>query len=141
GWEETALLLAGMLGGATPVVKWLTAIQPDLAYRVATESGAACEPAAMTALYEPPGGARRSPYAVAEWRRLNHENDKRPGVSLRADGLPDMLWCNVPAGKFLYGADKQEHELTYNFRIAKYPVTYVQFRAFIESGEFENPDW
>ncbi|MBK9747542.1 MAG: SUMF1/EgtB/PvdO family nonheme iron enzyme [Chloroflexi bacterium] len=141
GWEEPALLLAGMRGEATQVVEWLTPVQPDLAYRVATESGAACANSALKPLYEPAPGARRSPYAVAEWGRLNHEHDHRPGVGLRPDGLPDLAWCDVPAGKFLYGQDTQEREITYNFKIAKYPVTFVQFQAFIDSGEYDDPRW
>ncbi|MBK8032210.1 MAG: NACHT domain-containing protein [Chloroflexi bacterium] len=141
GWEETALLLAGMLGDATKVVEWLSPVQPDLAFRVATESGAPCANAALKPLYEPALNARRSPYAVAEWGRLNHEHDHRPGVGLRPDGLPDLLWCNVPVGKFLYGDDKQEREIKYLFKIAKYPVTFIQFQTFLDSGEYDDPRW
>ncbi len=141
GWEETALLLAGMQGDASAVVTWLTPVQPDLAYKVATESGTRCDKDVLKALYQPAAGARRSPYAVAEWGRLNHEHDKRPGVDLRPDGLPDIAWCEVPAGTFLYGNDKQEREIAYSFKIAKYPVTFVQFQAFIDSGEFDDPAW
>ena len=141
GWEETALLLAGMLGDASKVVEWLTPVQPDLAYRVATESGAACGESALKSLYKPVEGARRSPYAVAEWGRLNHKHDNRPGVGLRSDGLPDIAWCGIPAGKFLYGKDKEQREIAYDFKIAKYPVTYVQFQTFIDSGEFDAPKW
>ncbi len=141
GWEETALLLAGIQGDASAVVQWLTPVQPDLAYKVATESGTSCSNDALSALYQPAEGARRSPYALAEWGRLNHENDKRPGVALRADGLPDILWCDIPAGKFLYGDNKAEREITYDFKIAKYPVTFVQFQTFIDSGDFDNPQW
>lgn len=141
GWEETALLLAGMLGEATKVVEWLTPVQPDLAYRVATESGAACASAAFQPLYEPASNARRSPYAVAEWGRLNHLQDRRPGVGLRPDGLPDIVWCDVHAGKFLYGEDKQEREIRYNFKIAKYPVTFSQFQAFADSGDYDDARW
>jgi formylglycine-generating enzyme required for sulfatase activity len=151
GWEETALLLAGMLGDATKVVEWLTPVQPDLAYRVATESGAPCSKSALQALYEPAPNARRSPYAVAEWGRLNHEHDHRPGVGVivlpspHGEGqgvrLPDIAWCDVPAGKFLYGQDKQEREIKYPFKIAKYPVTFIQFQAFLDSGEYDNPRW
>jgi formylglycine-generating enzyme required for sulfatase activity len=141
GWEETALLLAGMLGDGSKVVAWLTPVQPDLAYKVATESGTSCSQTTLQSLYEPTEGARRSPYAVAEWGRLNHELDKRPGVGLGTDGLPDILWCDVPAGKFLYGEKKEEREISYAFKIAKYLVTHQQFQSFIDSGEFDKPDW
>ena len=141
GWEETVILLAGLDNDATTVVQWLTPVQPDLAYRCATDSGVECDPAALQALYEPAPNGRRSPYAVAEWGRLNHEWDDRPGVGLRPDGLPDIAWCDVPAGKFLYGDDQQEREIRYSFKITKYPVTYRQFQAFIASGEFDHPQW
>jgi len=154
GWEETALLLAGMLGDASRVVEWLTPVQPDLAYRVATESGAPCTHVALTPLYEPAEKARRSPYAVAEWGRLNHEHDLRPGVGLmevkvplpegegfRVRALPDLAWCDVPAGKFLYERDKQERKIDYAFKIAKYPVTFIQFQTFLDSGEYDDSRW
>lgn len=141
GWEETVLMLAGMTGDASKVVAWLTPVQPDLAYRAATESGADCENTALKLLYDPAPNARRSPYAVAVWGRLNHEADHRPGVGLRPDRLPDLAWCDVPAGKFLYGEEKQEREIMYPFRIARYPVTYLQFQAFIDSGEYDDSRW
>ncbi|RIL05619.1 hypothetical protein DCC79_16010, partial [bacterium] len=31
--------------------------------------------------------------------------DPRPGVGLRADGLPDVAWCAVPAGAFTMGGE------------------------------------
>jgi len=158
GWEETALLLAGMLGDASSVVTWLTPVQPDLAYKVATESGATCSQAALKALYEPSEGARRSPYAVAEWGRLNHEHDRRPGVGVimlpsplgegpGVRALPDIDWCDIPApanGTFIMGADDQvdnprrEVAPNYSFKMSKYLVTYQQFQTFIDSGEFED---
>jgi formylglycine-generating enzyme required for sulfatase activity len=141
GWEETAVLLAGMERDCTKVVEWLTPVQPDLAYKIATESGADCAKDALQALYEPAEGARRSPYAVAEWGRLNHEDDQRPGVGLRPDRLPDIAWCDVPAGTFLYGDNKQPVKMPYRFKIAKYPVTMRQFQAFIDSGEYEHLEW
>jgi formylglycine-generating enzyme required for sulfatase activity len=161
GWEETTLLLAGIEGDATRVVEWLTPVQPDLAYRVATESGAPCTAVVLQKLYEPARDARRSPYAVAEWGRLNHKDDKRPGVGVillpspsgtlrsgrptaSAEGglgvraLPDFAWCDVPAGTFKYGRDNEPHEIVYDFKIAKYPVTFIQFQAFIDSGEYDD---
>jgi formylglycine-generating enzyme required for sulfatase activity len=141
GWEETALLLAGMQGDASEVVKWLTPVQPDLAYRVATESGAGCRAETLQKLYEPEAGARRSPYALAEWGRVNHERDGRRGVGLDKEGLPDIWWCEVPAGRSLYGDDKQRREISYSFKIAKYPVTYRQYQAFVTSGEYEDGRW
>ncbi|HEX2619259.1 MAG TPA: SUMF1/EgtB/PvdO family nonheme iron enzyme, partial [Phototrophicaceae bacterium] len=143
GWEETALFLAGMQGDATSVVEWLTPVQPDLAYRVATRSGATCKADAWYALYQPAANGRHSPLAVAAWGQLNHEQDVRPGVGLRPDGLPNLLWCDVPAGDFLYGSnvDRQTIHIPYAFKIAAYPVTFVQFQAFVNSIEYHDERW
>ena len=68
--------------------------------------------------------------------------DDRPGVGLRPDGLPDIVWCEVPDdGPFLYGDDKQKRKLP-AFRIAKYPITHAQFQAFVDAPDgWDNPAW
>ncbi len=43
GWEETAMLLAGIQGDATKIVEWLAPIHPTLAFFCATESGVPCD--------------------------------------------------------------------------------------------------
>jgi formylglycine-generating enzyme required for sulfatase activity len=43
-------------------------------------------------------------------------------------------WCEVPAGTFLFGDDKQKLELP-GFAIAKYPITYSQFQVFIDAKD------
>ncbi len=150
GWEETAILLAGMRGDATEVVRWLTPVQPTLAYRCATESGSPCSASALQALYEPTPGARITPLARAEWGRiLSERGDTRPGVGLRADGLPDLEWCDVPAGEYPIGGDSQAYGSLpagtvslAAFKIAKYPVTYRQFQSFIDAEDgYRNPQW
>jgi formylglycine-generating enzyme required for sulfatase activity len=64
--------------------------------------------------------------------------------------LPDIEWCEIPAppnGKFIMGADDQgrnprrEVALNYGFRMSKYPITYKQYQAFIDSGDYANPQW
>lgn len=62
-------------------------------------------------------------------------------------------WCEVPAGEFLYGDDKTSYSkyalpadkqiLTLpSFSMAKYPITYSQFQAFIADKEgFKDPHW
>jgi formylglycine-generating enzyme required for sulfatase activity len=80
--------------------------------------------------------------------------DPRPGVGLRPDGLPDILWCEVPAGSFIMGSDKahdpdayddespqHEQPMPYAYRISKYPVTNAQFAAFVQGGGYTNPDY
>jgi len=65
--------------------------------------------------------------------------DNRPGVGLK-NGLPDIDWVDIPAGPFLYGDDKRELTLP-AFRIARYPVTNVQYQAFIDDGGYEDGRW
>jgi energy-coupling factor transporter ATP-binding protein EcfA2 len=55
--------------------------------------------------------------------------------------LPDMAWCRVPAGDFLYGDKKEKTPLRYDFEIAKYPVTYAQYEAFVSDGGYHQSDY
>ena len=80
---------------------------------------------------------------------LNFIGDTRPGVGLDENGLPDIVWCDVPAGEFLMGNDKETDEMARDsempqhtvyldaYRIAKYPVTNAQYQAFVEAGGYE----
>jgi formylglycine-generating enzyme required for sulfatase activity/DNA-binding SARP family transcriptional activator len=150
GWEETLLLCAGMLEDCSAVVRWLTPVQPTLAFRCATESGSRCDADLLLRLYEPAAGDRVSPMARAEWgRRLAQQGDSRAGVGLQSDGTPDIEWCDVPAGPFHMGGDFNTGQMggawegavidiPYAYWIAKYPVTYAQFAAFVETG-YEDP--
>jgi formylglycine-generating enzyme required for sulfatase activity len=85
-------------------------------------------------------------------------DDPRPGVGLRPDGLPDIVWCEVPAGPFLMGTEEQNiaalqekyrgdiswykrevprREVALpTFHIARYPVTVAQFDAFVAAGGY-----
>jgi len=67
---------------------------------------------------------------------INQYGDPRPGVidfNFDAD-----YWCDVPAGEFTMGSeayDDQNPIRTVNlpaFRIAKYPITYAQYRTFLD---------
>ena len=154
GWEETAILVAGMAENergevdATTVVKWLTPVHPMLAFRCATDSGAPCSPDALQPLFEPAAGARRCPIARATWGRLlaNEGKDKRRGIGSR-NCLPDIAWCKVPAGNFSMGGDQgvartywkgDTFEIGYDYYISKYPVTYAQYEPFVDGGGYSD---
>jgi len=74
-------------------------------------------------------------------------------VDLRPDGLPDIVWCEVPAGPFLMGSDEAkdpqaydeelpQHEVTLlAYSVSKYPVTNAQYRLFVEGGGYEEPHY
>ena len=91
-------------------------------------------------------------------RALALAGDPRPGVGLHPDGLPDVAWCEVPAGLFIMGTRAEDipalrkkfggerewyewetphHEVDMPaFRIGKYPVTNAQYAAFVRDGGY-----
>ena len=148
GWEESAVLLAGMGNDATAMVRWLLPVQPALAYRCATESGAPCDPAVLQALFDLQPPARLNPLPRIAWgERLNDQpgGDTRKGVGLipaglPGAGLPDIDWVAIPAGTFFYQEEQKPRHLP-TFQIARYPITYRQFQAFIDSGDYEHAAW
>jgi len=80
---------------------------------------------------------RRS--AIGE--RLSAIGDSRPGVGLRPDGLPDIVWCAVPGGTVTLENNAGTFEVA-PFFIAKYPTTYAQFQVFLmDPGGFASDEW
>jgi formylglycine-generating enzyme required for sulfatase activity/energy-coupling factor transporter ATP-binding protein EcfA2 len=93
---------------------------------------------------------------AAAGRALAHLGDPRPGVGLRSDGLPDIVWCYVPAGPFLMGSDKrrdpqafpeempqhEEKSITQAYLISRYQVTNAQFQTFVDDPDgYRNDRW
>jgi formylglycine-generating enzyme required for sulfatase activity len=93
--------------------------------------------------------------------RLALLGDRRPGVGLRPDGLPDIAWCRVePSGgreieqvtlQLRSNPDDADSKIEKTvsgavsaFRIARYPVTVAQFQAFLDhcyrEGRWHLPD-
>ncbi|MCX7111100.1 MAG: SUMF1/EgtB/PvdO family nonheme iron enzyme [Proteobacteria bacterium] len=73
--------------------------------------------------------------------RLAQIGDPRPGVGLRPDGLPDIGWVEIPGGTVVLEEGVGEFPV-YPFRIARYPVTWMQYRAFLEAEDgYRNEDW
>jgi formylglycine-generating enzyme required for sulfatase activity len=75
-------------------------------------------------------------------------HDPRKGVGVRKkDGLPDIAWVEVPKfqresgeGGWIY-QDGHAGPLE-RFWIAKYPITYAQFEAFLLASDgFRDPRW
>lgn len=165
GWEETAVLLAGLYHeDCTPVLEWLQKANPELAGRCVTESGAAIPTETLERLRSQWIRRMGHSYPLPWWlsrlffftlkptlearaavgRGLADIGDPRPGVGRRRDGTPDLAWCEVPAGRFRMGGDPDawgawkggEFKLDYPFWIARYPVTYAQYTAFVEAGGY-----
>jgi len=62
-------------------------------------------------------------------------------VQLFKSGKDGRPMVKVPAGKFLYGEDKEEKELG-DFYIDLYPVTNAEFKAFVDAtGNPEPASW
>jgi formylglycine-generating enzyme required for sulfatase activity len=86
---------------------------------------------------------------------LGQLGDRRRGVGLRPDRLPDLDWIDIPPGPFIMGSKKGETQwedetpqfecnlITKPYRISRYPVTVAQFQAFIEAGGYADQarDW
>jgi formylglycine-generating enzyme required for sulfatase activity len=73
--------------------------------------------------------------------RLAEISDPRPGVGLNKAGLPAFAWCKVPGGKVTLegNAGTFQVELCY---IAKYPVTWIQYRCFLEAEDgYRHKHW
>lgn len=71
--------------------------------------------------------------------KLAELGDPRAGVGLREDGLPDIAWVEIPAGDFIYG---NERDTLPAYSIARYPVTHIQFQAFLDDPDgFSNELW
>ncbi|MFO7634071.1 MAG: SUMF1/EgtB/PvdO family nonheme iron enzyme, partial [Caldilinea sp.] len=75
--------------------------------------------------------------------------DPRPGVGVQ-HSLPDIAWVKIPEfgpdgrREFLYhdGTRNTQHDGLYTFWIARYPITYAQFQAFVDAPDgYRNQAW
>ena len=74
--------------------------------------------------------------------RLNQMGDPRRGVGVDAAGLPDLVWVDIPAGQVTLETDPPETFAVSSFRIASYPITWKQYRAFVDAADgYRDPRW
>lgn len=74
--------------------------------------------------------------------RLNQMGDPRHGVGLDGKGLPDLAWVDIPAGQVTLETDPPETFVVHPFRIARYPITWRQYRAFLDAADgYRDPRW
>ena len=72
--------------------------------------------------------------------KLVEFGDSRLGVGLNDEGLPDLVWVEIPGGEVTL--EDMDHVFEVKpFRLAKYPVTNRQFQAFIDDGGYECAQW
>ena len=57
----------------------------------------------------------------------------------RPDDLDEFI--PIPAGPFFYGDEKMRVVIEAPFSIARYPVTNLQYRFFIDEGGYHQPEW
>jgi formylglycine-generating enzyme required for sulfatase activity len=83
---------------------------------------------------------------AAAGRVLGRLGDRRRGVGVGLDGVPEIDWVEIPAGPFLMGSLEEQKGLwdgtpqieveLPSYRISRYPVTNVQYRAFVEDSGY-----
>ena len=98
-------------------------------------AGEAENAAAGSGVYGPPWRTPLGHVARATLGdRLVSIGDTRPGVGVR-DGVPDIDWCDVAGGEVALEVKKGQAPTARvaPFRMARYPVTAMQYRAFVEA--------
>ena len=86
--------------------------------------------------------------------RLSLLGDPRPGVGLGTNDLPDIAWREVSGGEIalemersgkparFLGSSRTKTRRVEPFYIAKYPVTWIQYRSFREADDgFKDTRW
>ncbi len=72
-------------------------------------------------------------------QRLAVIGDPRPGVGV-ISGVPDIVWRAVPGGEV--DIEKHGRFVVKLFHMAAYPITFGQFRAFLEAEDgYDNERW
>ncbi len=73
--------------------------------------------------------------------RLNQIGDPRAGVGMDTEGVPQIKWIPVPPGHIVLEDDAGSQDIA-PFYMAKYPVTYRQYRAFLNAEDgYSNQHW
>jgi energy-coupling factor transporter ATP-binding protein EcfA2 len=73
--------------------------------------------------------------------RLDKTGDPRKGVGVDAHDIPQIEWIEVPAGHVVLENNAGSQDVD-PFFIAKYPLTYRQYRAFVDAEDgYRNKQW
>lgn len=156
GWEELALILAGLSHEARgSLVDWLIIANPELAARCILKTDLSPNTVISKELRtewlkrmidmdaEPHPASR-----AALGRALGLlDMDDRVGIGLNHDGLPDIEWINIPEGQYQFGESDssncpESHITIQGFHIAKYPISNKQFQSFVNHPDgYKQDKW
>jgi hypothetical protein len=146
GWEEIAVLATGMEG--EKVIKWLLPVNPEVAALAINRSGVVVDnqlkltlrnlwlPQLTDVDRNPEAPARRAIGCAIGSLTLSSGEllDNRPDVGLSAGGFPEIDWVEIPGGTVRLEGIKGKFKVA-PFRIARYPITNCQFKAFEEATD------
>ena len=145
GWEEAAKLAAEYEAEPSLFLQWLAVGNPKLAAEIALTQQIPEAlllfreewQAAITDVINYPNPKERHAIStVLAWL----DWDKRFGIGLDAQGLPEIDWLEIPAGEFIYQDGERLH--LPSFKISRYPITNAQFQAFVHAAEgYADPRW
>jgi formylglycine-generating enzyme required for sulfatase activity len=111
-----------------PVYEMCQRLQPTLS----TTVQAFIRPEAERLLEEIDNAATSHQRRASIGDRLADIGDPRPGVGLNSDGVPEFVWLPVSGGKIALESDAGTFAVQ-PFAISKYPVTWAQYRSFLEA--------
>lgn len=153
GWEVVAEIAAESCtadaNAQVRLIAWLAEANPEVAEQICRQVGALVLSANLlqkiSARWMPlMTDSARSPQARARaaiGRAMGRLGlDRRLGVGLRADGLPDIDWVRIEGPQLFIYQDSQHPGLP-TFDIARYPVTNAQFQAFVDTGGYQDQRW
>ncbi|MBC8330361.1 MAG: SUMF1/EgtB/PvdO family nonheme iron enzyme, partial [Anaerolineae bacterium] len=159
-WREVSLLTVSYLGIIQQLDTVAGEVVETLAEEQPGEAGAAVVLAGEAVLDSWPGGVppksktrvERALVAAMQSAEPDPQLRRRAGLLLgRLGWQPDDPsagsgrgldeFMPVPAGKFLYGGKKEERHIPYDYWIAKYPVTNLQYARFMDAGGYQNPEY
>ena len=151
-WREVSMLVVSYLGliqqldtVAGEVVELLAAEQPGAPGEAVVLAGEAVLDAWPVGV--PPASKEKVVGALLgtmQDSRVPASLRRRAGLTLgRLGWLPPDLdaFCEVPAGEFLYGDDRQAQSIPYRYWIARYPLANAQYARFIAAGGYEQAGW
>lgn len=151
GWEEAAKLAAEYEADPKPFLRWLAEGNPKLAMETASDYRQQLKDSKLFKdLYE---GWQQAITDVIGFPNPHERHaistglgllgwDSRYGIGLDSNRLPEIDWIEIPACEFIYREGERQQTLHLpTYRISRYPVTNIQFWAFVNAGGYETDEW